>query len=61
MKKDPGCVMTCLFRKVWPDHRSRRSSSNQKTMIALDSQQKIVLFEKPLRPTTEIPTVCIFF
>ncbi|KAH9414859.1 DnaJ sub C member 3, partial [Dermatophagoides pteronyssinus] len=56
MKKDPGCVMTCLFRKVWPDHRSRRSSSNQKTMIALDSQQKIVLFEKPLRPTTEIPT-----
>lgn len=56
MKKDPGCVMTCIFRKVWPNHRSR-SSPDQKTMIILDSQQKIVLFEKSMKKCTEIPTV----
>lgn len=55
IKKDPGCVMTCIFRKVWPNHRSR-SSPNQKTMIALDSQQKIVLFEKSMKKRAEIPT-----
>lgn len=60
IKSEPGCVMTCIFRKMLPDHQSRIKTKTN-SILCLDSNKKLVFLEKSSKKNINLPTVRLFF